>query len=73
MEHYKYLGDDYYCNNYEYAEYPTPREKYLKYRKDKSDKTSFEWQLKKDDLKFSKLSKKMKRYYANKKHYTWND
>ena len=64
---------DYYCNNYEYAEYPTPREKYLKYRKDKSDKTSFEWQLKKDVLKFSKLSKKMKRYYANKKHYTWND
>lgn len=57
---------DYYCNNYEYAEYPTPREKYLKYRKDKSDKTSFEWKLKKEVLKFTKLSKKMKRFCANK-------
>lgn len=49
---------EYYCNNYVYAEYPTPREKYLKYRKEKSDRTTFEWQLKKEVLKNSKLNKK---------------
>lgn len=49
---------EYYYNNYNYAEYPTPREKYLKYRKEKSDRTTFEWQLKKEVLKNSKLNKK---------------
>ena len=38
-KHYEFDSMDeayeYYCNNYNYAEYPTPREKYLKYRKEK--------------------------------------
>ena len=64
---------DYYCNNYEYAEYPTPREKYLKYRKDKSDKTSFEWQLKKVQLEISNMTAKRRRELKNKTKYTWSD
>ena len=47
------------------------KELYAAYRKIKSDKRTFEWQLKKDALKFDRLKKRQKRYYANKKRYTW--
>lgn len=77
FKHYEFNSVDeaykHYVKEYEYAEYPTPREKYLQYRKNLSEKNHFDWQLKKDALKFSKLSKKQKRYYANKTKYTWDD
>lgn len=62
-----------YKNAYIFAEFPTPRDKYKLYRASRSIRTSFEWQLKKSELKFAKLSKARKRYYANKKYYTWED
>ena len=47
-----------YVKNYSFAEWPTPREKYLMYRKSKSDKESFEWQIKK--CSFPKRKKRNK-------------
>lgn len=64
---------DKFLSSYRFAIPLTPRDKYKIYRKKRSVRTSFEWLLKKSDLKFAKLSKAKKRYYANKKHYTWED
>lgn len=62
-----------YKTTYRLAEFPTPRDKYKLYRARQSDRNSFEWMLKKSELKFAKLSKARKRYYANKKYYIWED
>ncbi len=49
------------------------KELYVAYRKKNSDKRTFDWQLKKDTLKFNKFSAKKKRELKNKTKYTWND
>ena len=60
-----------YKTTYRFAEFPTPRDRYKLYRARQSDRNSFEWMLKKSELKFAKSSKARKRYYANKRYYTW--
>ena len=76
-QHYEFDSLDeaynHYVKNYSYAEYPTPRERYLEYRKKLTEKNYLDRLIKKDELKFYKLSKKQKRYYANKTKYTWTD
>ena len=59
--------------NYEYAEWPTPKEKYKIYRKKQSEKKAIDWAIKKDEKAYSKLSKKRKRELSKKTKYTWND
>lgn len=57
---------NYYYSNYEYAEYYTPREKYLRYRVSKSKKETFEYQIKK--VSFSNIKSRKK--YLNFQHYS---
>lgn len=59
--------------NYEYAEWPTSKEKYKIYRKKQSEKKAIDWAIKKDEKAYSKLSKKRKRELSKKTKYTWND
>ena len=48
-----------------------PKEKYLEYRRQFSDKRTFDWQMKKVQLELSRMTAKRKRELKNKTKYTW--
>ena len=50
-----------------------PKEKYLEYRRQFSDKRTFDWQMKKVQLELANMSAKKRRQLKNKTKYTWKD
>lgn len=77
IDYYGYNSIDdafnYYKDNYEYAVKKLPKEKYIDYRRKGAELRTYKWQDLKSTIYFNKLSNKMKKFYANKKAYTWND
>lgn len=50
-----------------------PKEKYLEYRRQFSDRRTFDWQMKKVQLELANKTAKKRRQLKNKTKYTWKD